>query len=152
MQAFLDRLRKRLNLPLFAECTTRELRRVDMLSTEVARNAGHVLCRQGDVGRECFVLIATLATASCPAVAAELETCALAVGAETPSVMDGTLSGADGTAGSGAGFATGAAGAGTLTNEEGTAGSGAVFATGSPREIGANPDVRAVYLGQVARG
>jgi len=30
--------------------------------------------------------------------------------------------------------------------------SGAVFASGAPREIGANPDVRAVYLGQVARG
>ena len=29
---------------------------------------------------------------------------------------------------------------------------GAVFATGSPREIGSNPDVRAVYLGQAARG
>ena len=30
--------------------------------------------------------------------------------------------------------------------------SGAVFASGSPREIGANLDVRAVYLGQAARG
>ena len=30
--------------------------------------------------------------------------------------------------------------------------SGAVLASGSPREIGANPDVRAVYLGQAARG
>jgi ABC-type branched-subunit amino acid transport system ATPase component len=30
--------------------------------------------------------------------------------------------------------------------------SGAIFASGSPREIGANPEVRAVYLGQAARG
>ena len=29
---------------------------------------------------------------------------------------------------------------------------GAVFASGGPREIGANPDVRAVYLGQSAHG
>jgi ABC-type branched-subunit amino acid transport system ATPase component len=29
---------------------------------------------------------------------------------------------------------------------------GAVFASGGPREIGANPEVRAVYLGQAAHG
>ena len=30
--------------------------------------------------------------------------------------------------------------------------SGAVFATGSPREIGADADVRAVYLGRAGHG
>jgi branched-chain amino acid transport system ATP-binding protein len=30
--------------------------------------------------------------------------------------------------------------------------SGAVFASGSPQEIGANPDVRAVYLGGAGHG
>ena len=52
-----DRLHKRLEMSLFDGCTTRELRRIDSLSTEASRGTGHVLCREGDVGRECFVLL-----------------------------------------------------------------------------------------------
>jgi CRP-like cAMP-binding protein len=52
-----NRLRRNLDVPLFADCTNRELRRVDALSTIVTRGAGQVLCRQGEIGRECFVLL-----------------------------------------------------------------------------------------------
>jgi CRP-like cAMP-binding protein len=52
-----NRLRRDLDVGLFADCTNRELRRIDTLSTIVARKAGHVLCRRGDVGGECFVLL-----------------------------------------------------------------------------------------------
>jgi CRP-like cAMP-binding protein len=51
------RVRRMLDLPLFAGCPTRDLRRIDTLSTEANRHAAHVLCRQGDIGRECFVLV-----------------------------------------------------------------------------------------------
>jgi CRP-like cAMP-binding protein len=44
-------------IPLFAECTTRDRRRIDTLSTAVTRPAGRVLCHLGEIGRECFVLV-----------------------------------------------------------------------------------------------
>ena len=40
----------------------------------------------------------------------------------------------------------------TAVSAQETVVNGAVFASGAPREIGANPDVRAVYLGQAAHG
>lgn len=48
---------RHLDIPLFADCTPRELRRIDSLSATLTVAAGRVLCRQGDVGRECFVLV-----------------------------------------------------------------------------------------------
>jgi CRP-like cAMP-binding protein len=52
-----NRLRRDLDVGLFADCTNRELRRIDTLSTIITREAGHVLCRRGDMGSECFVLL-----------------------------------------------------------------------------------------------
>lgn len=52
-----NRLRRDLDVGLFADCTNRELRRIDTLSTITSRKAGHVLCRRGDVGSECFVVL-----------------------------------------------------------------------------------------------
>jgi CRP/FNR family cyclic AMP-dependent transcriptional regulator len=52
-----DRLRCNLDIPLFADCTARELRRIDALATALSVDAGRVLCRQGDIGRECFELL-----------------------------------------------------------------------------------------------
>ena len=48
---------RRPDIPLFADCTPRELRRIDRLATTVTTSAGRVLCRRGDIGRECFVLL-----------------------------------------------------------------------------------------------
>jgi CRP-like cAMP-binding protein len=45
------------DIELFANCTVRELRRIDSMATTVRREVGHVLCRDGEVGRECFVLL-----------------------------------------------------------------------------------------------
>ena len=52
-----DRLRRDLDVALFADCTNRELRRIDTLSTVIQRKAGHTLCRRGEIGGECFVLL-----------------------------------------------------------------------------------------------
>jgi len=52
-----NRRRRELDVALFADCTNRELRRIDALSTVITKEAGHILCRRGDIGRECFVLL-----------------------------------------------------------------------------------------------
>ena len=52
-----NRVRRELDVALFADCTNRELRRIDTLSTVMTKKAGHVLCRRGEIGRECFVLL-----------------------------------------------------------------------------------------------
>lgn len=43
-------------LDLFAGCSRRELQRVASFSTEVTLPAGTVVCSEGDVGHEAFVL------------------------------------------------------------------------------------------------
>ena len=52
-----DPLHRLRDIELFANCSARELRRVDSMSTTVRVEAGHVLCRKGEIGRECFVLL-----------------------------------------------------------------------------------------------
>lgn len=52
-----DRLRRHLDVALFADCTPRELRRIDGLAATTTVAAGRVLFRQGDIARECFVLL-----------------------------------------------------------------------------------------------
>jgi CRP-like cAMP-binding protein len=42
---------------LFAGCHRRELRFIDGLATIVDLSAGQLLCRPGDIGRECFLLL-----------------------------------------------------------------------------------------------
>ncbi len=41
---------------LFSNCSKRDLARIAALTTEVQVNAGTVLMRQGEPGRECFVI------------------------------------------------------------------------------------------------
>jgi len=52
-----DGLGSHLDIALFADCTARELRRIDGLATTTTVEAGRVLFRHGDIGRECFVLL-----------------------------------------------------------------------------------------------
>lgn len=41
---------------LFSTCSKRDLERIARLTTEIDVRAGKVLMRQGDLGRECFVI------------------------------------------------------------------------------------------------
>lgn len=45
------------NIPLFAACSTRELRRIAAIADELAIREGKVLTRQGGPGREMFILL-----------------------------------------------------------------------------------------------
>ena len=44
-------------VPLFAACSKKDLQRIARASDEVEIPAGRTLMSQGDVGRECFVLV-----------------------------------------------------------------------------------------------
>ena len=44
-------------VPLFSGCSKRELRDVAQIADEIDLAQGKVLCREGDVGREFFVLL-----------------------------------------------------------------------------------------------
>jgi CRP-like cAMP-binding protein len=50
------KLRRLAELQLFSACSKRDLARIAALSNEVEVTAGTVLIRQGDPGRECFVI------------------------------------------------------------------------------------------------
>lgn len=53
MDAYLERLGA---LPMFAECTTKELRDVARIVDELSVEEGRVLMSQGDAGQEAFVI------------------------------------------------------------------------------------------------
>jgi CRP-like cAMP-binding protein len=44
-------------VPFIAGCSSRELERLDRLGTLVDVRAGKILTREGEVGRECFVVL-----------------------------------------------------------------------------------------------
>jgi CRP-like cAMP-binding protein len=45
------------DIELFAACTGKELRRIEALGTPAHIAAGHILIQQGEIGRECFVVL-----------------------------------------------------------------------------------------------
>jgi CRP/FNR family transcriptional regulator, cyclic AMP receptor protein len=52
-----ERLRHLALVPLFSNCTKKQLREIGRLATEVNIPAGKVLTRQGAAGRELFILL-----------------------------------------------------------------------------------------------
>lgn len=57
MASLSDRFHGLRDIELFENCSGRDLRRIDSMTTKIRIEAGHVLCRQGEVGRECFVIL-----------------------------------------------------------------------------------------------
>jgi CRP/FNR family cyclic AMP-dependent transcriptional regulator len=55
----IDTLRR---LPMFNACSDRDLKRIDRISTRVRVDPGRVLCREGELGREFFVVVAGAVT------------------------------------------------------------------------------------------
>jgi CRP/FNR family transcriptional regulator, cyclic AMP receptor protein len=45
--------------PMFSACNKKELARIASLTDEVAVNAGQVLCKEGEIGNDCFLLVDT---------------------------------------------------------------------------------------------
>jgi CRP-like cAMP-binding protein len=52
------------DLPLLSDCTRKELAHVDRLGTEVVVRPGTTLIREGETGRECFLIESGMAVAS----------------------------------------------------------------------------------------
>jgi CRP/FNR family transcriptional regulator, cyclic AMP receptor protein len=59
-----EHVRQIASLALFAGCSPRELRRIDSLTTAVHVDAGRVLCRQGERGSQCFIVVSGCAIAA----------------------------------------------------------------------------------------
>jgi CRP/FNR family transcriptional regulator, cyclic AMP receptor protein len=58
-KAYLEHLR---NVPLFSACSAKDLEKIAKAGDELTVQAGHVLCDQGQAGREAFVIMAGTAT------------------------------------------------------------------------------------------
>jgi CRP/FNR family transcriptional regulator, cyclic AMP receptor protein len=43
--------------PLFSDLSKKELTQLARMSDDMEIEAGHVLCREGEIGRECFVIV-----------------------------------------------------------------------------------------------
>lgn len=50
------------NIPLFSACTTKDLQLIAKVADEITLPSGHVLCDQGQTGREAFVIVDGSAT------------------------------------------------------------------------------------------
>ena len=57
-----ERIEHLRNVPLFSGCSTKDLQKIAKASDEVAVGAGHIICDQGQVGREAFVIMSGSAT------------------------------------------------------------------------------------------
>jgi CRP/FNR family transcriptional regulator, cyclic AMP receptor protein len=57
-----DKLTHLRNVPLFAGCSAKDLAKIAKASDEISVAAGHMICDQGQMGREAFVLMQGSAT------------------------------------------------------------------------------------------